>query len=119
MPKPRRNNKGGFISDDDIAVEIFFRLPDRKSEVNCSAVCKRWFSIINSVHFRNKKLQRHQSQSQPLPCTFMFRYEFTGRTFLHPFYHYFTEESKILHQIHGSSSCSTSSYLDFLPWKKV
>ncbi|PON51574.1 F-box domain containing protein [Parasponia andersonii] len=124
MAKPRRNNEGGFISDDDIAVEIFIRLPDRKSEVNCSLVCKRWFSIIDSIHFRNKKLQRHQSQSLSLPCTFLFRYEFTGRTFLHPFYHYFTDESKILHQIHGgssssSSSSTSSSYLDFLPWKKV
>ncbi|PON32266.1 F-box domain containing protein, partial [Parasponia andersonii] len=114
MAMRRRKSKRGFISDDDLAVEILIRLPDCKSEVNCSLVCKRWFSIINSVHFRNKKLQRHHGASPP--CTILFRSHGFGRSISLPLYHYFTEESKILHRIGSSSS---SSYLDFLPWDLV
>ncbi|PON64150.1 F-box domain containing protein [Parasponia andersonii] len=112
------------ITTDDLLVEIFIRLPDIRSVIRCGAVCKRWFSLITSIHFRRQKLLRHHSH-QSLPFTFIIRHGWCAKLTV-PLCEYFPKESLILHGGGLESSCGGGggvvgggTYLDFLPWRNV
>ncbi|GMN53096.1 hypothetical protein TIFTF001_022230 [Ficus carica] len=59
------------IATDDLLLEIFLRLPDSKSAIQCSSISKRWHSIIDnnrfirsfSAHHRRSNDQSDQDQA--------------------------------------------------------
>ncbi|PON68712.1 F-box domain containing protein [Parasponia andersonii] len=104
------------IVTDDLLLEILIRLPDCRSIIQCSSVCKRWFSVISyRKYFIRTRFIDHSQQKpeQFLPCTVVFKYNHISAIYKKPFYQFFSEPSKILH---GKSSSCTSNYLNFLPW---
>ncbi|PON95614.1 F-box domain containing protein, partial [Trema orientale] len=115
--KRRRKSESYFVDDDDLLLEIFVRIPDIQSIVRCGAVCKNWFSLIKSPDYYHKRIQ---FQSLPLPLSFTFIFKLKdyhgSRVVTEQFYEYLPEESKILH---GFNSYQQSTYLNFLPWRKV
>ncbi|POO01751.1 F-box domain containing protein [Trema orientale] len=110
-----------FFLTEDLVVEILARVSDYRCLIQCSLVCKRWFSLIfHSQYFRGRCFHHHnenKSQSS-LPCTLLFRdchsYDFDSPKC--PSYDLFSKASKILHG-QSSTSSSSSKYLDFLGWQ--
>ncbi|KAF4351172.1 hypothetical protein F8388_024203 [Cannabis sativa] len=106
---------------DDVLSQIFIRIHDCRSLLRCTAVCKAWFSIINSDHFRHQKQKRLSNNlQQSKPFTLLFRH---GRVdkLTKPFpYQYFSKESQTLHQKNTNNTNIIHSqddyYLNFLPW---
>ncbi|XP_030509494.2 uncharacterized protein LOC115724166 [Cannabis sativa] len=107
---------------DDIFLEILLRLPDFRCIVECSYVCKRWFSIISrskayfshrfNHYHRQKRLCNSSSSSSSSP-SLPFTLLFTNLAMIdHYFFaeQYISERSKILH--YGQEAA-----LNFLPWK--
>ncbi|PON95364.1 F-box domain containing protein [Trema orientale] len=102
------------IVTDDLLLEILIRLPDCRSILQCSSVCKSWFSVISYRQYfiRTKFIDHYQHKPQFLPCTLMVKYNYISTIDKKPFYKLFSEQSKILH---GKSSSFTSGYLSILP----
>ena len=101
---------------DDLLLEIFVRLPDCKSIIQCSIVCKGWWYVISYQKYdfiRTRFVDHYQHKQQYLPYTFVFR---CHKHLVIPFYQFFSEKSKILH---GKSSLYDITYLSFLPWSEV
>ena len=122
------------IVSDDILLEIFLRLPNYRSVIQSSLVCKRWFSLIfNSKNFDPNFNHHHREKRQLLspnshsshsflPYTLLLRssthHSSLGKLFTP--HDLFSKKSKILHgQRHLSPwfppFCATT-YLDFLGW---
>ena len=109
-----------FISavPNDVLLQIFVRLPDVQSVVRCSAVCKRWSSLISNLSnsFIRGFIQYHKgemSSSDSLPYT-MLLFLFDGKLF----YQLFSKGSKSLHR-RAYKWSDSFRYLDFLPWPRV
>ena len=83
-----------------------------RSVIRCSAVCKYWFSLINSPDYYHKRIGS-QSESS-LPCTFIFRY---GKRLQirNPLYQYLPEKSQIL----LCEMKSNDHYLSLLPGRML
>ncbi|GMN52331.1 hypothetical protein TIFTF001_021467 [Ficus carica] len=100
---------------EDMLLEIFLRLPNCRSAILFSSVCRRWNSVISHPKFiLNFVCHHHDRQDRySLPYTILFLrsdvYTSRGVQCYQPFYKLFSEESKVLHDK------AASSYLDFLP----
>ncbi|KAF4400242.1 hypothetical protein G4B88_019451 [Cannabis sativa] len=105
------------LISDNILSQIFIRIHDCRSLLRCTTVCKAWFSIINSDHFR------HEKQKQSKPCTLLFTHGHTHKLTKPLPYQYFSEESQTLHQKNTDNTNIIHSqddyYLNFLPWPEV
>ncbi|PON95633.1 F-box domain containing protein [Trema orientale] len=62
----RKSESSYFVDDDDLLLEIFVRIPDIRSIIRCGAVCKNWFSLINSPHYYHTR----EYDSNPCPCPY-------------------------------------------------
>lgn len=117
----RKNNKKKkiifnthiLITNDDLLLEIFRRIPDTRSVTRCSLVCKHWFSLINSPHYTQLK---QESSSSSLPYTFIFRMD-EGRQIFYPLCEYFPDKSKLLYG--NNNIINNNNYLSFLPWENL
>ena len=112
------------IAGDDLLLEIFTRLPNSRTVCHCTAVCRRWRSVISHPQFVSMFKRHHQKRQQsPPPFTLLLRDGYVKRIPFPPtlnqlsFGEFFSEESKKLHGP-NRSSCK-AKYLDFLPQDSV
>ncbi|PON59870.1 F-box domain containing protein [Trema orientale] len=131
-----------FISviGDDILLEILLRLPEARTVIRCSSVCKRWFSLVSrldDLYFIHKFNHHHtqkrlllwgpnediNSDDSQLPYTLFIRghyiscwvYPVLKPSHIEPYKDLFSEKSMILYP--SLSNCFASgSILDFLNW---
>ncbi|PON93299.1 F-box domain containing protein [Trema orientale] len=89
---------------DNLLQEIFLRLPDKRSLIQCSIVCKHWFSLLSDPQF----IRAFHERSPDHPYTIFFGITI-GKEFI---YELFSENSKILH----GGNHRKGNYLDFMPW---
>ncbi|POO00215.1 F-box domain containing protein [Trema orientale] len=101
---------------DDLLLEIFLRLPNRPTLIQCSTVCKRWYSLIsptqfilNFNQFRHNRKHYYNPTSASLPFEIIFRYD------QHPKLHKLVSEKT--NQKWKIMSTSASNYLNCLPWR--
>ncbi|PON95347.1 F-box domain containing protein, partial [Trema orientale] len=73
---------------DDLLLEIFVRLPNPRSAIQCSLVCKRWFSLISCPEFRRDFVHRRHDHQRP----------FTALSDRLPLCQLFSEKSEITRQ---------------------
>ncbi|KAM6549282.1 hypothetical protein CsatB_020958 [Cannabis sativa] len=91
IPKQNIND----ILRSHILVEIFVRINDFQSLVQCRRVCKYWFSLFNSKEYRQGKMLYHQQTQLLSPVTLLF-----GNSYMHihcdeiPFLRFLTPESR-------------------------
>lgn len=116
-----------FISStvtDDLMLEILVRLPDCRTAIQCSSVCKRWSSLILHSSFIPSFINhhRHQLAQYDSAYTFVFRcytVSLSGSLYRRSiaFCQWFSEKSKTLHGNPKISSSDTSNYhyLNFIP----
>ncbi|POO00423.1 F-box domain containing protein, partial [Trema orientale] len=106
----------------NVLFEILLRLPDFRSAVQYSSVCKNWYSIISNstfihsfIHIQNRKFPLFsEGYYCSRPFTLLFtrfeRYFLEETEFFQPFCQVFSEKSKYLH---GNVP---NEYLNFLPF---
>ncbi|KAF4352345.1 hypothetical protein G4B88_000948 [Cannabis sativa] len=130
VPKESIND----ILNNRILVEIFVRINDFRSLVQCRLVCKYWFSLINSNQYRQRKIIYHYNTQSKSPVTLLF-----GNSYRHlrfdeiPFFRFLTPESRVLHGkssktnfqnlinflVSPSTAWKANYYLNFLPPQKL
>ncbi|PON89679.1 F-box domain containing protein [Trema orientale] len=102
---------------DDVLLDIFYRLPHYRAVIQCSIVCKRWFSVINSnsdeffQYHNHKGSSSDQYSSTYFPsCTLLL---YLTKNNDQPLYLKCLDTSNV-----GFSTITTSTttFLDFLPW---
>ncbi|PON96520.1 F-box domain containing protein [Trema orientale] len=96
---------------EDLLLEIFLRLPNRRSLIRCRTVCKRWFSLLSPPHFilRLNQFRYHRNQPWSLPFEITTTSTTTTRSVL------FSVKASNNSKTTTSTTISTSSYLNFLP----
>ncbi|PON40004.1 F-box domain containing protein [Trema orientale] len=117
---------------DHLLVEILVRLPDSRSLIQCSIVCRRWFALIfgaSHSQYLSRRFNHHHLQKQRLPYTLLIRggygLDSIRRAMMNepPCYEFRTEKSNALHGRHRPVSpwraTGCSDYLDFLDSPKA
>ena len=114
------------IATDEMLLEILLRLPDARTVIQCSTVCKRWSSLVSSRKFIHRYIQHHRRKrasdpsNSPPPYTLLAHsLAVDENKYGCPFYKLFSEESKILHGIDDHRHGETRDYLGFLPWPRM
>ncbi|PON92001.1 F-box domain containing protein [Trema orientale] len=124
QPLPDVKNPPRILSEDDnlklakfdsvpdsILFELFLRLPNGRSAVQCSSVCKRWSSIISSSAFIRTFIHIHDHicPQSSRPFTLLFARYDLYHSDDDPFCQVFSEKSKFPYGI------MPSVHLNFLP----
>ncbi|KAF4396098.1 hypothetical protein G4B88_020735 [Cannabis sativa] len=58
---------------DDLLNEILIRLPDSKTIARCGLVCRRWWELIHSQHFKRIVTHHHIHQRHLLPHSLLIK----------------------------------------------
>ncbi|PON61038.1 F-box domain containing protein, partial [Parasponia andersonii] len=103
------------VVSDDILLEVFLLLPHRRYLIQCSTVCKRWFSLISHAEFNRRFIEYHErkrssDRSYSLPYTLLLRA--SPNTHRPPICDILSKKSK---SIHGQQSPSVGVYSHILP----
>ena len=102
---------------DDLLLEIFLRLPGRPILIQCSIVCKRWFSLISRTQFilrfnQFRCSRRHYNYSNTsLPFEILFSYN------QRPKFHKLLSQN--INQNSKITNDAITGTLDFLPFSNV
>ncbi|PON61023.1 F-box domain containing protein [Parasponia andersonii] len=97
------------ILNNDLLLEVFLRLPHRRSLIQCSIVCKSWFYVISHpqfsrrfIEFQNyKRSSDSSSYYSSLPYTILF---ITSRNTRRPLGEIVSKKSEILNGIQYEST---------------
>ncbi|KAF4376500.1 hypothetical protein F8388_025371 [Cannabis sativa] len=95
---------------DELLLKIFIRISDLPSLIQCTTVCKIWYSLItqnqfipNFVQLLNHKPRRRYNNENDddeiiMPYTILFRNKMRCTYFPKQFYQVYSGESKIIHE---------------------
>ena len=104
------------VADDGILFEIFLRLPDWRTAILTSFVCRRWRSLISDPNFIRSFVCHHSRRRQTCSYTLMFHCQ-TRRSFGTPFCVLPFEKSNF---VYGKSASDYLSFMDgSLSWRSL
>ncbi|GER57199.1 F-box family protein, partial [Striga asiatica] len=100
---------------EDLLSEILVRLPNCRSAIQLSSVCRRWHSLISQPQFIPSFIRLHQDRDQSYTILFRMNYRFWEETsgYYQLVCTLFSEESLLIHEKHAL--LSSSNYLGFMP----